>query len=193
MTGLIGQGDQCLNVALVGAFTAHDLDDLHQRHRVEEVETGNALGVFGGAGDAGDRQRRRVGSQYAVCADDGFQIGKQFLFDLQQLDDGLDHQVAVGQVGQVGGWLHARDGCLQLRFGHLALGLCPLQQVTVEGQCIVDGLCTGIEQQNLLTTAGEQLGDTAPHGSGADDANPLEHALPPGVRSLFRMAKRYFV
>ena len=161
---------------------AHDLDDFHQRHRIEEVEAGDAFRVLGGAGNAGDRQRGGVGGQYTVCADDGFQVGKQLLFDLQQLDDGLDHQVAIGQVAQLGRRLHARDGRFQLGFGQLALGLGALQQVAVKGQCILDCLGAGIEQQNLLTAAGEQLGDAATHCSGADDANPLEHALPPGVR-----------
>ena len=182
VASLIGQRHQCLDVALIGALAAHHFDDLHQRNGVEEVETGNPLRVLGGAGDAGDRQRGGVGSQYAVFADNGFKVGKQFLFDFQQLDDGLDDQIAVFQLFQCLGRLHAGNGGFQLGFGHLALGLGALQQVAVKGQCILDCLGAGIEQQNLLTAAGEQLGDAATHCSGADDANPLEHALPPGVR-----------
>ena len=61
----------------------------------------------------------------------------------------------------------------------LALGQIAFEQVAVEGEGFVDGLGAGVEQLYLGTAAGEQLGDAATHGAGADDADPVEHAHSP--------------
>ena len=155
VTGGIGQLDQAFDDALVGALTAHHLNNLHQRHGIEEVEACDAARMLGATGNTGDRERRGIGSQYAIFADDGFQIGEQLLFYLQQLDDSFDHQVAVFQVFQLLRGLHAGNCCLQLRLGHFAFGLGTLQEVAVELQRVINGFGAGIEQLDLLTAAGE--------------------------------------
>ncbi|MNR18761.1 hypothetical protein D3C85_1355080 [compost metagenome] len=96
--GLFGQRRQPLDHLRLGTFTAHHLDDLHQGDRVEEVKAGHPLGMLAGAGDLGNRQGRRVAGQHSVMADQLFQLAEQALLGLEILDNGLDQQVAAGQI-----------------------------------------------------------------------------------------------
>ena len=52
---------------------------------------------LGGDGDLGDGQRRGVGGQDGVISDDLVQRGEHLALQLQPLDHGLDHQVALGE------------------------------------------------------------------------------------------------
>src|SRR5690606_1374504 len=94
-------------------------------------------------------------------------------------DNGLDDQVAVLELLKLRGGLHARVDRIEIRLAELALGDLALQQVAVEAEGIFDGFGAGIVQQHLLTTAGEQLGDTTAHRAGTDNTNPVEHTQAP--------------
>ena len=76
------------------------------------MQPGQTFGVAQRGADGGDRNRRGVGAQDAVAPDDAFEIGKERLLLLQVLDDGLDDQAGVGEVGDlVGGeQAHPRSG-----------------------------------------------------------------------------------
>jgi hypothetical protein len=72
-------GGQALAHGRRGAQAGDDLDHLHQRHRVEEVVAGEAPRPLQAGGDRGDRQRRGVGGQHGIGADEAFQLGEQLL------------------------------------------------------------------------------------------------------------------
>src|SRR5690606_39753543 len=112
----------------------YHLDNLHQRHGVEEMEARDSLRTAAAGGDAGDRQGRGIGRQQAVLADNGFQVGEQLLLHFEDLDNGLDDQVAILELFQLRGRLHAGVDRLEFGFAELALGDLALEQVAVEGR-----------------------------------------------------------
>lgn len=81
-----------------GGGQARDhFDQGHQRRRVEEVHANHLVRALQPGGEAGDGQRRSVAGEDAVGGAQGFQLAEQRLLDLQVLDDGLDHQMSIGQ------------------------------------------------------------------------------------------------
>ena len=57
-------------------------------------------GLRGRRRDLGDRQRRRVGGEHGVGADDLVELLEDRALEVEVLDDRLDHEVAVLEVGQ---------------------------------------------------------------------------------------------
>jgi hypothetical protein len=62
------------------------------------VHADDALGPRSGGRDLGHRQRGRVRGQDRVAREDAFELREDLLLHVQLLDDGFDHEVAVGQV-----------------------------------------------------------------------------------------------
>jgi hypothetical protein len=80
-----------------------------------------SFGVLHAGGDGGDGKRRSVGRQHRAGIDQRFELCKELLFDGQVLDDGLNDQVATGQIAQHvaqfdGGQRRLRLGGLELAF-----------------------------------------------------------------------------
>ena len=87
----------------VGALLrADDLDEREQRRRVEEVHADHALRMLGRLGDGMDRDRRGVRREDRVGPHEAVELGEHLALRLELLDDRLDHEIAVGQVGELG-------------------------------------------------------------------------------------------
>ncbi len=67
------------------------------------MQAHEAAGVAQGAADGRDGQGRGVGGEQAVVLDDVLQLAQQLLFHVEPLQDGLDDEEAVREVGEVGG------------------------------------------------------------------------------------------
>src|SRR5579862_4275204 len=95
---------------LVGAaLGADDLDEGHQWGRVEEVHAHDALRRRDGARDLGDGQGGRVGRENGLRAADALELGKELPLRSELLDDRLDHDVAIREVGDSRGRGQERD------------------------------------------------------------------------------------
>ena len=75
--------------------------------------------------DLGDGERRRVRREHRVRPADALELGEELLLRREILDDRLDHEVAVGEVGEVGRQREPADGgvaraLLELPLLHLA-------------------------------------------------------------------------
>ena len=82
-------------------------------------------GVDVGGRDLGDGERRRVRREHRVRPADALELGEELLLRRELLDDRLDHEVAVGEVGEVGRQREPADrgvarGLLELSLLHLA-------------------------------------------------------------------------
>ena len=84
----------------LGDDGADDLDEPLHRCRVEEVQPDDASGVRRRGRDLGDRQRRRVGREHGVWTHDVVELGEDAALKVEPLDNSLDDEVAVLQVGQ---------------------------------------------------------------------------------------------
>ena len=166
-----GDRGQGIGDPALGQDAVDDLDDLHQRHRVEEVKAGDAPGQAAFGGDGGDRERRGVGRQHAIVGDDAFQLGEQGALDRQVLEHRLDDDMAGGQRG-----VPAADdldpvlGVFGLLRRHAALLGGAVEHLGDEGQRVGGGGVGGVGEHHLDAGGGGGLGDAAPHGAGADDA-----------------------
>ena len=98
----LGEGEGRVDGGLVGALGPHDLDQRHQRRRVEEVHADDPLGMRRDGRDLGDRQRGGVRGEDRVRRGRRLELAEELLLDGEILEDGLDHEVAAGEVGDLG-------------------------------------------------------------------------------------------
>ena len=121
--------------------------------------------------DGGNRNRRGVGAEDAVGADDGFKVGIQLLLGFEAFDNGFDDQGGIGQIGQLLDGNQAPAG----RLGRLGADLAFFGQPGELGTDTVDRLGGGarmvVEQLDDMPGQGRHLGDTGAHGTGADDGD----------------------
>ena len=92
------------------------------------------------------------------------------------LDDRLDHQLAVGQVGQVGGERQLGQRRVALALGELARADAALQRLGDAVAARGDQRLGRLVDHDVDAGARGHLGDAGAHLSGADDAHPFESA-----------------
>ena len=101
-------GDELLH-SVRRVLARHDrrdeLDQVLHRHRVEEVEPEHVLGTAGRHRELHDRDRRRVRRQdrVVVAFEDLVDVREQIELLVERLDDGLDDELTVAEVAEVGG------------------------------------------------------------------------------------------
>jgi hypothetical protein len=93
----------------------------------------DTLGPFGRLGDLRHRQRRRVCRQHGVRSGDAVELGKRLPLELAIFEYRLDDEIAVGEVGKVGGEHQAGERCVALSFRQTPL-LDPAGEVAVDGR-----------------------------------------------------------
>ncbi|GAC1359784.1 MAG: hypothetical protein NVSMB42_19200 [Herpetosiphon sp.] len=97
---------------IIGGKTTDDFDQAHERDRVEEVHANDLLGTAGVCRDFGDRDRRGIGGKDGRGLAALIQPAKQVDLQVEALGGGLDDQVSIGKVGQIGRRRNAgKDGC----------------------------------------------------------------------------------
>ena len=85
-----------------GDQRADQFDQRQHRHRVEEVQSQHSARILRRRSDFHDRDARRVRRQHRVGIGDHLvEFGEDLALDGFVFDDGLDDQLAIGQVGQV--------------------------------------------------------------------------------------------
>jgi hypothetical protein len=145
------------------------------------VQAQHPLRVLGGRGDLHDRDAGGVRRQYRVgVGDHPVQFGEDRGLDGVVFDDGLDDQLAIGQLAQVGGEGQVADGVVAFAFGDLARAHTPLQGLDDPVASGGDQCVGGLEDQHVDAGARRHLGDSGAHLSGADDTYSLDrHSFPP--------------
>ena len=159
----------------VGEHRGDDLDERLHGRRVEEVDPEDAFGPRGGLGEADDRHRRGVrGEDRGRVGDDLVELGEDRLLDVLVLARGLDDELPVGEIGDVGGEPQTRQRRLRLGGRELALlhGL---------GQGLLDPSATGgnrvvadLGDDDVAAGLREHLGDARPHEPAADDGGACD-------------------
>ena len=81
-----------------GGDGANHLHQFHQRHRIEKVQADEALRALGRGQKLGDRDRGGIGREDGVFLHDAVERCVHLFLLVDVFDDGLDDDVAVGQV-----------------------------------------------------------------------------------------------
>ncbi len=153
-----------------------DLDELLDRCRVEEVHADDTPGQTRRGADLGHRQGRGVGGQDGVLGDHAVEPLEELALERELLDDRLDDQLALLDVGQVGGEGHPAEqlGLFVLR--HLAAPYRTagrlLDMLPAHGQ----GVVIDLDPDHPVAVAGEDFGDAGAHRAEPDDADRGELA-----------------
>ncbi len=82
-----------------------------------------------------------------------------------------DHQIAVGQLGQQGGGVDARQNAGDVRFGNAAFLGHAAEAVADGGQPLVQGGLIDVGQFHVKAMHGKNLGNAVAHGAGTDDGD----------------------
>lgn len=146
---------------------------LLHRGRVEEVDPDDVVGPRGGdrqlhqrdGGGVGGEDRVRTGHDLVEDLED---LG----LDLLVLDHGLDDQVTVGELAEIGGEAEAGEGGVPLLLGDLAalggLG----QGVQQPGTADLQGFAGRLGDLDVETGAGADLCDARSHLAAAHHSDP---------------------
>ena len=157
-------------------------DDLHQLHDgggVKEVHADDLLGALGDGADLGDGDGGGVGGQDGLGLADAVQVGEDALLDGGVLSGGLDDQVGVGGLVQVGGEGDVGQDVGLLGLVHLALGHQLVQALHQAGPGGLDEFILDVTDDHVKALLGKDLGDVQPHGAAADDNDFLHSATTP--------------
>ncbi|MCY1176226.1 hypothetical protein D9M73_164900 [compost metagenome] len=132
------------------------------------MQADDVLGPAGHAGDLVDVQRRGVGGEDRARLAHPVEGAEHLLFDFQFLEDRLDHQVGVGQVGVIEGageQVHALANLLGAQLAALQAA----RVVLVDPfQPAIQGIALAFQDGHRDAGVEEVHGDAAAHGAGAD-------------------------
>jgi hypothetical protein len=137
------------------------------------VQTHDPLGTGRALGHGLDLERRGVGGQHAVVAYVLVELGEQLALDREVLENGLDDQIAVGQVGVGGRTLDAPENLLGLALAEDPPLHALVQHLADRRQTSLDVLVLEVHQHHLEPGLGGLLRDPAPHRPGTHDPDPL--------------------
>jgi len=163
-----------LERVLRGSDRADHLEQLHHLDRVEEVEADEALGPLRNGGLRDHRQRRRVGGEHGTVLDDPVDLAPHLDLEVEVLGDGLDHEVAVGEVRVVERAMDAAARLVGGRLLELAL-LDRARQLLLDlAEPLVERALVGLAHDDVVAGLGRDLGDSVAHQPAADDAHLLD-------------------
>ena len=100
---LLGERERGVECLVRRKLRPDDLDERHQRRRVEEVHPDDPCGYRRRRGDLGHGERRGVRREHRVGRAGPLELGEELLLRRELLDDRLDDDVAVREVGVVDG------------------------------------------------------------------------------------------
>src|SRR6266576_2413585 len=166
---------------------AHDLDQRQDRSRVEEVHADDALGPLGRLRDLGNRERGGVRREDRLRTGDPVELGEDLALERQLLQHGLDHEVAIRQVGELGRERQPADRRV-LRLPREPPLFDATREIAVDRRLSPFAeLVADFAPDRLEAGLHAHLRDAGPHRPEADDSySPNLH----GARSYFSAASR---
>jgi len=138
------------------------------------VHADDALGSRRRRRDLRHRQSRRVRREDRIRADDPLELGEELELRAEVLDDRLDDEVAVGEIGQVGRQRKLAERRVALRRSHLLLVDLPLQEVRDPVVSFRPEFVRDLAAYGLVTRLDRQLRDPGTHCAEAHDTDPSD-------------------
>lgn len=161
-----------LDGALGRGHRLDHLDEGHRGRRIEEVEAAHPVGPSGRHRQLDHRQGGGVGGDHRGVSEHGVEFRHEVFLHLQVLDDGLDDEVAVGEVSQV---LGGRDAT------HDLIRLSRIDSASLNGAVESSAHITGDPcgslggagpHHDVETSGGDHLDDSGAHDARTDHAHP---------------------
>ena len=159
---------------LVGCDTADQFDQAHHRNGVHEVEPQEFLGTVGLRRQPSDRDRRGIRCQDGLGLQGGDKLLEDRVLHGLALGRGLNHQVALAQIGQRAGGCDAGHGGIALLLGNLLARDLPVQVLADLVGSAVQRLGVDIGQNHVVPGQGADMGDAVAHLTGADHAHAFD-------------------
>ncbi len=129
------------------------------------------LGALGRLGDLVDRNRRRVRREDRVRPRDPVELGKGLPLRPELLDDRLDHEIAVGEILELGREGQSRERGVPLLGGHLPLLDRAAEVVLDRPAGALAQLVAHLAADRLVPGLGRNLRDSGAHRAEPDDSN----------------------
>src|SRR5579859_7275331 len=164
LADLLGELHRGGDDVLGGLLAAHDLQQLHDIGRREEVQADHVPRPAGHRSDLVDVEVAGVRRQDGAGLGHLVQAGEDVLLDVHPLEDGLDDQVAVGELLEVqraGEQRHPRLGLLWLG------GARALVVLADRGEAAFQSGFLHLDDGHRDAGVEEVHGDAAAHGAGA--------------------------
>mmetsp|Transcript_57776 Transcript_57776/g.118238 ORF Transcript_57776/g.118238 Transcript_57776/m.118238 type:complete len:231 (-) Transcript_57776:102-794(-) len=182
LADLVSKGDNVVHNLLVRVRGRDHLHQLHDLHGVEEMQTHELVRSSRRQGHVGDGQGRGVGSEDATGLDQRSQLLVEIDLDVFTLNNGLDDQVAVVGICDIGGGADAAYRVVELLLGLFRSGLSILDSSGAHfEERIFDSLhaqveCFGLRfnGQHLVSCSSCHLCHTMSHETQSDDAHFLK-------------------
>src|SRR5271165_3488665 len=185
-----------------GGDGADDFDQLHHRDGIEEVQADEALGALGRRHELGHADGGSVGGEDGVFLDDGVELRVGFALFGHVLDDGLDDDVAVGEVVHAGGAFQPRLRRRSLFCGDAAFVNAafhqPRKRLLDAGETLIDEFLFLLQHDDIESRRGCNLRDAGAHQTTTEYANFFDfhedphhyHLAPSGLKSARRVKRR---
>ena len=168
----LGEGVGGLEDVVRCQLGADDLHERHQRSGVEEVHPDDPFRPCGRRGDLRHRERRGVGGEDRIRADDAVELGEELSLHLQVLEGRFDDQATAGEVGQVGREPEARHRRVPLGLLDPPLLDCAGQEVADPAGRLLAELRADLAPDDLDAALEAHLRDPCAHRAEPDDADP---------------------
>ena len=122
-------------------------------------------------GNTGERYGRGVGCQNGIRPHHAAQFAEDAFLDGRVFGGGFDDQIPVGQFGQQGGGVDARQNGRDVGVSQAAFLGHARQAVANGGQALVQGGLSDVGQFHVKAMHGKNLGNAVAHGAGTDDGD----------------------
>ena len=156
----------------------HHFDQLHQRHGIKKVQPNKPLRTLYRSQQLRHRNRRSVRCKNRILLHDPVNRGIHLLLLFHILDDGLNHNVAIGQVRLVGRAFEPRADRIFLLRRNPALLHRPLgklrQRFLNPGKPFVEKLLLNLKHSHIKPSRSANLRNARPHQSTAKNTNLLD-------------------
>ena len=152
----------------------HDLEQTHDVGGREEVESDDRLWALRGTRDFIDVEIRGVRRKDRALLHDAVELAEHILLHIHVLEDGLDHEVAIGEILELERRCKKRHPLVDVRSRDSSALRRALVVLAYDPEAAIERLLLHLDDRHRNAGVGEVHRDTAAHRAGADDADLLD-------------------
>ena len=163
-----------LERVLAAGHAAHHLHELHHLRGVEVVKPDEALRALRRGRLVDDGQRGGVGREHGAVLCERIDLFPHCELELEILGDGLDNEVAVGELAVVDRAVYARAHPLGVLLRGLSFLDCASELLLDPAQALLQRRLVDLAHHDLVARLCGHLGDPVPHEPRSEDPHLLD-------------------